>query len=92
MKFAILKNVHLGLNGLIGHRALRPLAEDQEQRFENVYFQNLELRNHCVWEKRKQQKNATWTLVLTGLSGQSGHLAQKHVVGGTKNAPENAYH
>ena len=59
MKFAILKNVHLGLNGLIGHSALRHVAEVQEERFGNVYFQNLDLPKHCVLEKRKQQKNAT---------------------------------
>ena len=59
MKFAILKNVHLGLNGLIGHHALSHVAEDQEQRFENVFFQNLELLKHYVLEKRKRQKNVT---------------------------------
>ena len=92
MKFAILKNAHLGLNGLIGHHALRPVVEDQEQRFGNVYFQNLDLLNHCVWEKRKRPKNAAWTLVLIGQTGRNGHLAQRLVVGGTRNARENASH
>jgi len=79
MKFAILKNVHLGLTGLTGHLAPRHVAEGQGQRCENVFFQSLEPQTPCAWGKRRRQRSVISPPALTGLTGQNGLLAHKPV-------------
>ena len=58
MKFAIPKNVRLGLIGQTGRPAQKLVEEEQEIRCENVCFQNQEALKHCVLEKRKSRKSA----------------------------------
>ena len=79
MRFAIPKNVHLGLNGRTGHLAPRHVGEGQEQRCENVFFQNREPLTPCVLEKRKRRRSVILLPALTGLTGQNGLLAHKPV-------------
>ena len=90
MRFAILKNVHLGLIGQTGRLVHKHVEAEQEVKYENVFFQSLETLQHCVQEKRKKKKSATWTHVRTGQTGRNGHSAQKRVVQERKNVQENA--